>query len=563
LFGDFHHFTHLQYQVKTLKDRVKAFESGEKYRAMEVSFWAQISAKDQTIRKQTALIAAADRQVVTMRKNWSMVFDDIEKAYAEELKEKDCQINTLGARLLNAQIKSDELRDMLKAKTEELYQVKTELEDAQGKNSKLIAQINRDYSNSAKSSSLKPNHKKIENNREQTGKKPGAQPGHKGHKRKRLEPTNRILIPAPEKYLNNPDYKLTGKTISKQLFNLRMFVSVDEYQTPEFRHKRTGQRVHADFPNAVNDDVNYGGSIKAFLHLLNSYCCVSIDKCREFLSELTEGKLNISKGMINGLNKEFNNKTQADQKNAFDDLLLSPVMNVDNTNARVNGKSAFVFVCATPEKALYFAREHKGHKGVEGTPIKDFQHTLVHDHDRTFYHYGSNHQECMVHILRYLLDSIENESHLTWNSQMRQLIREMIHYHKHLDPDKPLDIDKAEEFTQKYMDVLRLAEKEYEYEPPSRYYKDGYNLFKRLHEFAKYHLLFLRQSSVPTNNSLAERLLRIFKRKMKQVMSFRCFESLDVLCCTLGMISLLRTNGENLFQEVTNIFDRKIPMVQQ
>lgn len=33
----------------------------------------------------------------------------------------------------------------------------------------------------------------------------------------------------------------------------------------------------------------------------------------------------------------------------------------------------------------------------------------------------------MVHIGRYLKDSIENEKNLTWNRQMLELIQEMIH----------------------------------------------------------------------------------------------------------------------------------------
>lgn len=44
-------------------------------------------------------------------------------------------------------------------------------------------------------------------------------------------------------------------------------------------------------------------------------------------------------------------------------ILLSPVMHTDCTNARENGKSCYVYVCATPDgKALYFARRKKGHE---------------------------------------------------------------------------------------------------------------------------------------------------------------------------------------------------------
>lgn len=74
-------------------------------------------------------------------------------------------------------------------------------------------------------------------------------------------------------------------------------------------------------------------------------------------------------------------------------MLLSPVMHTDCTNARVNGESSYVFVCAVPDGGvLYFARGKKGHDGIKGTVVEDYQGTLVHDHDVTFYKYGTGHQ---------------------------------------------------------------------------------------------------------------------------------------------------------------------------
>lgn len=51
----------------------------------------------------------------------------------------------------------------------------------------------------------------------------------------------------------------------------------------------------------------------------------------------------------------------------------------------------------------------KGHEGVKGTVAEDYQGILVHDHDITFYSYGTEHQECLAHVLRYLKDSMDNE----------------------------------------------------------------------------------------------------------------------------------------------------------
>ena len=552
--SNFEYVSNLQYQVRHLSERVKAFESGEKYVRMRAEHKDHIAVKDREIRKIKLELAAANSQVVTVRKSWLQVIDDLEKERDKELQAKDREIETLKKRLLETEIKLESTRETLRDKSRELYQALTDLEEERGKNQKLMAQISRDYENSSIPSSMKPNHKKISNNREKTDRKPGAQPGHKGHRRKRLTPTNTIHIPAPPEYADSPDYRETGKTITKQLINIRMSVIVDEYSTPEYRHIKTGRRVHASFPDNVVNDVNYGGSVKAFAFLLNSRYCVSTDKTRELLSELTGGELEISNGMINGLCKVFSEKTQAERKAMFNDLLLSPVMNVDFTTTRVNGSSAQALVCATLYRVMFFARERKGHEGVKASPIEDYQGIMVHDHDRTFYSYGGAHQECLSHPLRYLKDSMVNEPGLAWNKLMRELLQEIIHYRNGLGPEAVPDPEIIKGYEDRYQEILRLAREEYEYEPPSKYYVDGY-LYKRLGNYKDNHLLCLYDLRVPTSNNLSERLLRVFKRKQKQSMTFRSHDNLSYFYDCLGVIETSRLLNKNLFRSASEVFD--------
>ena len=110
------------------------------------------------------------------------------------------------------------------------------------------------------------------------------------------------------------------------MVSIRMVLNVTEYHADVYYNSHTGERAHAAFPDGVIDDVNYDGSIRAFLFLLNNDCCTSIDKSRAFLSDLTGGKLNISKGMISRLNREFALKTEPERRSAYADMLLSPVM---------------------------------------------------------------------------------------------------------------------------------------------------------------------------------------------------------------------------------------------
>ena len=545
----------LQCRLKSYAYQLKEFRTGEKYIKMKQAFARLLEAKDREIAKLKLELAEANSRADTIRNNWSEIMDDQDKEHEKALCGKDREIKKMEERALRAERHNDKYQNEILKLKREVYRVLTKLEDEREKNLKLKAQLDRDYENSSVPSSMKLNRKKIMNSREKTGKKPGGQPGHEGHGRKRQTPTNIINIPAPSEYADNPDYMPTGKIVTRQVVNLYVGMNVDEYRADEFLHIHTGKKVYAEFPEGVINDVNYGGSVKAFAFLLNNHCCVSIDKTRDFMSELTDGKLQISKGMINGLSKEFAAKTIDEQKETFGVLLRSPVMGVDFTMSRVNGKNIYIAVCANDAAAMYYARESKGHKGVKGTPVVDFQGILVHDHDATFYNYGSAHQECLAHILRYLLASIEYEKSLTWNIQMRKLIQEMIHYVNTLEDNAKPDPDVVREYETQYLQILETAKTEYEYEPPSKYYMDGFNLYTRLFKFKDSHLLFLHDDRIPTTNNLCERLLRIFKRKQKQVMSFRSLESVEYLCVSMSVLNQFRLNNHNLFQSTATIFD--------
>ena len=301
-------------------------------------------------------------------------------------------------------------------------------------------------------------------------------------------------------------------------------MNVTEYKADVYYNSTTGERIHVAFPSGVVDDVNYDGSIKALLFLLNTDCAVSI----------------------------------TEQKKIFADLLSSQVMNTDCTNAGVNGESAYVYVCATPDeqKVLYFARKKKGHEGVKGTVTEDFQGILVHDHEITFYKYGNAHQECLAHVQRYLKDSMENEPSLTWHRRMRELIREMLHYRNEHADDAHLDSKTVSDFEGKYQEILEKAGEEYILHGPSPYYRDGYNLYRRMQEYKAQHLLFLHDMRVPTTNNTAERCLRDYKRKQTFAMTFRSFESIEELCQSKGVLLGVRKNNPSLYTAVKEIFNR-------
>lgn len=337
---------------------------------------------------------------------------------------------------------------------------------------------------------------------------------------------------------------------------------VTEYRTMDFYDKKKGRNVHSAFPVGITDDVNYDDSMKAFLFLLNNRCNVSLQKTTQFVSDITDGALSPSVGMISGLCREFSRKSEKEQDALFKTLLDCPVMHVDGTNARVNGENKHVLVCSNGSATMYFASEKKGHAAVKGTPAETFGGILIHDHEACFYSYGSDHQECLVHIERYLRDSMQNEKNLTWNQQMLKLIQEMIH-ENNISPDGVSE-EKITIYETRYDEIMKTAEKEYKDEPPSDYYKDGYNLYLRMKEYKHNHLLFLSNPQVEPDNNLCERKARILKGKINQAVSLRSFEHLERFCECLSVIDYFAENVENnLYHSIREIFKRPKAVMKQ
>lgn len=186
------------------------------------------------------------------------------------------------------------------------------------------------------------------------------------------------------------------------------------------------------------------------------------------------------------------------------------------------------------------------------TPVKNFQGTLVHDHDRTYYSYGNSHQECLAHVLRYLVGAMENEPHLTWHRKMHRLLQRMIHTakkNKNGIPD-----DKINKLTDKYEAILSIASEEYLKHPPEKECMEGYNLQKRMREYQTDHLYFLSHPDVDYTNNISERGLRKFKRKQKQAVVLRSDSGGQHICNALTIIETARMQHKNVYDTIESAF---------
>ena len=428
-----------------------------------------------------------------------------------------------------------------------------ELEEKKAYIVKLEAQIHKDYTNSSKPSSQCPNHKKIVNNREKTGASPGGQPGHEGHRRKQRKATQTVPLPLPAEVLLHPDDYEFVEFKSRKQTDIRMNVTVTELKSPVFRNKHTGRLLWTPFPEGFENEMNYGPGLRAFCCLANNYLNVPLRKVSGFIRDLTGGDIGIAPSTIQNLSKRFAEKTGLNEEAIFRNLMNSPYMHNDFTTIRVNGAQYFANVSSNGRDVLYLFRENKGDKGLKGTPVEDYLFTLIHDHDVTYFKYGSAHQKCIVHEQRYVKGSEDNEPELKWNKLMDEHLKWIIHNFKegNLNTEESITAAKA-----RYYEILDLAIEEYKHVPKKQlaYYRDGYNTAKRLKEYGENLLYFLTHPEIPYDNNEAERRARRIKGKQRVIGTFRSIRSAENYLKFMTYIETARDSADNKFEKLVEVF---------
>lgn len=163
----------------------------------------------------------------------------------------------------------------------------------------------------------------------------------------------------------------------------------------------------------------------------------------------------------------------------------------------------------------------------------------------------SGHQECLAHIIRYCQDSIDNEPELTWSKLMKEHIQRIIHRYK----SGELGEEELEKLIRGYDEILETAEREYKEHPPTKYYRGGFNLSKRLRKYKNETLAFLTsETKLEYENNLSERLLRQCKRKSHAVVSFRSSDSVSAYCDILSIIKTADSHGQNIYETLIKGF---------
>ena len=420
-------------------------------------------------------------------------------------------------------------------------------------NARLRSIINNDSSNSslppsADQKSGKPAN--AYNGRIKTERKVGAQKGHKGTTLTKEYVENKIRSGKCRHEIQTLGDISTKKYITKYVVDLKAETVITELRI------YADEQGKYDIPTQYRSDVTYGENVKALAVTLYGEGVMSNDRIAAFLNSASGDVLELSEGSIYGFCKKLALNSAESIAHLESNLLNQTVVATDATTVTVNGKQNYIRNFSTNETVVYHAMNSKSIDSLRGIEfVTKYSGMLLHDHETALYHFGTDHAECNVHIIRYLRKNTE-ETGNKWSGEMISLLCDMNKTRKKLIEQGITCFSEEEikRYEQKYQNIIIKGRSENK-KTSHKYAKSDENtLLNRMEKYSHNHLLFLHDFYVPFENNISERDLRKAKNRQKMAGGFRKESGHEMYCSILTIIETLKRRNMGIIENIKQLF---------
>jgi transposase len=443
--------------------------------------------------------------------------------------------------------------------TQQLAQLKQEIAE-------LRSQLAQNSKNSHKPPSSdgfkKP--KRTRSLRKKSNRKAGGQPGHPGSKLKRSDDIDQFVF-HPVNQCKCCGKDLQGvevvSYVKRQVFDLPdLSLDVIEHQA-ELKQCSCGVLSQGVFPADVRGEVQYGPGIRGLATYLQNYQLLPYQRSAELLRDVFD--VSISEGTLYNISEQAYDHLEDFESRLKQYLIKQDLLHSDETGMNVGGKTHWLHTTGNEQYTHYQVHPRRGYEAMNEIGILPFfKGTLVHDCLRSYFRYEqAEHSVCLAHILRELQAQVEQKQ--DWAEQMLQLILSL-----KKSKDRAIDQGKTQvsqatvkDYQKQYHQILQrgnranpLPPRDYN-NPRKRKRTKAQNLLRRLEEYESEVFRFYTDFSVPFDNNLAERDLRMAKVKQKISGCFRSELGAHYFARLRSYISSARKQGLNTLEALRAIFD--------
>jgi transposase len=443
---------------------------------------------------------------------------------------------------------------------EQLVAVLAELQELKGR-------LAKDSHNSSKPPSSDGLKRKSRSLRQKSGKKPGGQPGHRGHTLPLVERPDAVVLHRPTVCgaCQTPLDGLVAERVERRqvrdLPPVRLVVT--EHRAERVRCPHCHTLTPAVFPADVEAPAQYGPGVRALAVYLSQQQLLPFARVRAVLSEVVGCPLSV--GTVVSLVQRCARalvESEAETKTA---LRSAAVLHTDETPIRVNGQWQWVHVSSTAGLTHFGVQPQRGATATEAIGIlPHFRGTAIHDGWTPYWHYRAcRHALCNVHHLRELTWVAEHLQQ-PWAQALKDLLLEMrtaVAMARAAGAEH-LAADHRARLVARYHEVLCQGVAANPLPPPPqtppkpgrRKQPPVRNLLDRLFQHQEEVLAFLHDFAVPFDNNQAERDLRMLKVQQKISGTFRSPAGAVAFCRIRGALSTWHKAGAALLERLQALF---------
>jgi len=390
------------------------------------------------------------------------------------------------------------------------------------------------------------------NGRAKTGRKKGAQPGHKGSTATR-ETVERKIREGKLRHKVGHMGEVSGDYVVRYVLDLDIMATATEV------------RIYADrdgkyqVPEQYRSEVTYGPNVRAIAACLYSEGVMSNDRICTFINSISGDSLEMSEGTVYGICRQFSEICREEEKAISSDLLNSHVLCTDATHMTQDGMRAYIRNISNGQSVLYRAT---GTKKLDElcriTELAAFTGILEHDHETALYHFGTGHAECNVHLERYLLKNTE-ETGNKWGHDLAMFLKGMDHGRKlcMAAGENRFSEERLARYEARYDQILEEGERQHQGTEGKAAAREERKLLNRLKKYKANHLLFLHDFEVPYSDNMSERDLRKCKNREKMSGGFRSMEGMAMYCSIMSVIETVKRRGLNVYHSIAKLFGNR------
>jgi transposase len=394
-----------------------------------------------------------------------------------------------------------------------------------------------------------------------SGKKPGKQPGDSGkHLAQRADP-DVITTHAPSLCRccgGDLSDAPVASVATRQVFDLPPVALHCTEHRAETRRCACGTLTAGSFPSEATAPACYGPALRAQVCYLVTRQHLPVARVAELLAD-TYGAP-VSTGTIVAMVKEGAGMLDGFLARVKDLLRASPVIHADETGLRVDASLTWVHAASSAELTLYHLDQRRGNAAMDAMGVfSDYRGVIVHDGWRAYgKYYKATHALCNAHHLREL-EAIAAQDGQQWAADMAELLTDAWAQvltakekgRDHLSTKGLLAID------DRYLAIVAAGHRA---NPPPVSTKrrparsKALNLLCRFDDYPQDVLRFAWDFSVPFDNNLSERDVRMVKIAQKISGGYRSTEGAKAFLAFRSYLSTAAKQGVNRLGALQRLF---------